>query len=208
MKRFAAAVLALGLAAAAPLALARDEDEAPAAAPSKTAAGERVEFQTLDTATGRINGYLFRPASPGPKAPAVVLMHGRAGIFSSLADGTFNASTLSIRHKYWAKYWAERGYYVLLVDSFSARGYPGGFAAGTYSERPASIDEVTIRPLDAYGALQYLRTLPERGRRPDRVDGLFQRRRRHAGRPWPTTSPATCASSASARRWSSIPDAG
>lgn len=164
MKRLAvAAVLALGLAAAGPLAVAQEEDApAPAAAgPSKTAGlGELVEFQTLDTATDRINGYLYRPAAPAPKAPAVVLMHGRAGIFSSLADGRFDASTISMRHRYWAKYWADRGYYVLLVDSFSARGFPGGFAAGTYSERPASIDEVHIRPLDAYGALKYLRSLP------------------------------------------------
>ncbi len=162
MRRFATlAAVAVGLAAVPQLAVAQAAETAtPTAAARTVSAGELVEFQTLDTATGRINGYLYRPVTPAPKAPAVVLMHGRAGIFSSLADGTFNASTISMRHRFWARYWAERGYYVLLVDSFSARGYPGGFAAGTYSERPASIDEVTIRPLDAYGALKFLRGLP------------------------------------------------
>ena len=121
---------------------------------------ERVTFLSMDDPKTELVGYLFRPSDPAPKAPAVVLMHGRAGAYSSKADGTFNAETLSMRHKYWARDWAGRGYYALVVDGFGPRGYPGGFAAGTYIERPASIDEVSIRPLDAYGALRYLRTLP------------------------------------------------
>lgn len=146
-----AALLAFG--AVGPIALA----EEPAATAQAT---ERVTFLSMDEPKTELVGYLFRPASPAPKAPAVVLMHGRAGAYSSKADGTFNARTLSMRHRSWARYWADRGYYALIVDSFGPRGYPGGFAAGTYSDRPASIDEVTIRPLDAYGALRYLRGLP------------------------------------------------
>jgi dienelactone hydrolase len=46
----------------------------------------------------------------------------------------------------------------LLVDSFSTRGYAKGFPARSYDERPDAVNEVTIRPLDAYGALAYLRT--------------------------------------------------
>jgi carboxymethylenebutenolidase len=136
---------------------------APAAAqdPAKAVqTAERVTFLSMDEAKTELVGYLFRPANPAPRAPAVVLMHGRAGVYSSKADGTFTAETLSMRHKYWARYWAGRGYYAIVVDSFGPRGHPGGFAAGTYNERPASIDEVSIRPLDAYGALRYLRTLP------------------------------------------------
>jgi len=49
---------------------------------------------------------------------------------------------------------------VLFVDSFGPRGYARGFAAGTHASRPPEINEVTIRPLDAYAALKYLR---ERG---------------------------------------------
>lgn len=136
---------------------------APAAAqdPAKAVqTAERVTFLSMDEAKTELVGYLFRPVNPAPKAPAVVLMHGRAGVYSSKADGTFTAQTLSMRHKYWARYWAGRGYYAIVVDSFGPRGYPGGFAAGTYKDRPESIDEVSIRPLDAYGALRYLRGLP------------------------------------------------
>ncbi|MDP1630610.1 MAG: dienelactone hydrolase family protein [Caulobacter sp.] len=121
---------------------------------------EPVTFTSVDPGRTPLSGYLYRPASPAAKAPAVVLMHGRGGIFSSLAKGEYSGATISGRHKYWANYWAERGYYVLLVDSFSLRGFPAGFAAGTYKDRPASIDEVVNRPMDAYGALKYLRTVP------------------------------------------------
>ena len=48
----------------------------------------------------------------------------------------------------------------MIVDGFGPRGYPGGFGRGSYSERPDAVNEVTVRPLDAYGALKYLRTLP------------------------------------------------
>src|SRR5256885_3616699 len=50
--------------------------------------------------------------------------------------------------------WAERGYVALHVDGFGPRGYPAGFAKGTYSDRPEELNEVTIRPFDAYGALR------------------------------------------------------
>ena len=35
------------------------------------------------------------------------------------------------------------------------------FAAGTHDERPGAINEVTVRPLDAYGALVFLRARPD-----------------------------------------------
>jgi len=119
----------------------------------------------MDETRTELTGYLYAPVDERDgKAPAVVLMHGRAGAYSSLAKGVYDASTLTIRHRYWAEYWASRGYYALIVDSFGARGFPGGFAAGTYSQRPTTVNEVTIRPLDAYGALRFLRSL-------DGVDG-------------------------------------
>ena len=79
----------------------------------------------------------------------------------------YTANTLSKRHQMWGEFWAERGYVALLVDSFGPRGYPEGFQKGSYDERPAEVSEQTVRPLDAYGALRYLR-----GRRdidPDRI---------------------------------------
>jgi dienelactone hydrolase len=45
----------------------------------------------------------------------------------------------------------------MLVDSFGPRGYPAGFGVGSYENRPPEVSEQTVRPLDAYGALRYLR---------------------------------------------------
>jgi carboxymethylenebutenolidase len=114
-----------------------------------------VHFQSEDRQT-RLAGYLFEPSSAGPHA-AVVMMHGRAGPYSSLANGVYTAATLSKRHKEWGEFWADRGYVALLVDSFGPRGYPSGFPKGSYENRPAAVSEQTVRPLDAYGALRYLR---------------------------------------------------
>ena len=119
-------------------------------------AAETVHFPSEDGKT-KLVGYLFRPSGGGRHA-AVVLLHGRAGPYSSLAKGRYDASTLSKRHKEWGAFWAERGYVALLVDSFGPRGFASGFARGSYSERPAEVSEQTVRPLDAYGALKYLRS--------------------------------------------------
>ncbi|ATQ44192.1 dienelactone hydrolase family protein [Caulobacter mirabilis] len=159
MIRATALALALAFTAGAASAQEGDDDATPAAV-APAGAPERVEFPAVDVERTPLSGFLYRPARPAAKAPAVVLMHGRAGLFSSLAKGRYEASTISQRHRWWARYWADRGYYVLLVDSFSARGYPAGFAAGTYKDRPLSVDEVNNRPMDAYGALKYLRGLP------------------------------------------------
>src|SRR5258706_5014037 len=110
-----------------------------------------VHFQSEDHKT-RLTGYLFEPTGTGPHA-AIVLLHGRAGAYSSLAKGVYKSTTLSKRHKSWGEYWAERGYFALLVDSFGPRGYPEGFQKGSYKDRPAEASEQTVRPLDAYGAL-------------------------------------------------------
>jgi dienelactone hydrolase len=113
-----------------------------------------VHFQSEDQT--RLVGYLFEPSGGGPH-PAIVLLHGRAGPYSSLAKGVYSAATLSKRHRQWGEFWAERGYFALLVDSFGPRGFPEGFPRGSYQDRPAEVSEQTVRPLDAYGALRYLR---------------------------------------------------
>jgi len=120
---------------------------------------ETVHFPSEDGKT-KLVGYLFRPSGGGRHA-AVVLLHGRAGPYSSLANGKYGASTLSKRHKEWGAFWASRGYVALLVDSFGPRGYAGGFGRGSYSERPAEVSEQTVRPFDAYGGLRYLRSRPD-----------------------------------------------
>jgi len=117
-----------------------------------------VHFESADHKT-RLVGYVFEPTRPGPHA-AIVLLHGRAGPYSSQAHGVYSAETLSKRHKEWGEFWASRNYVALLVDSFGPRGYPEGFAKGSYDERPSEVSEQTVRPLDAYGALMYLRKQP------------------------------------------------
>jgi carboxymethylenebutenolidase len=113
-----------------------------------------VHFESEDHT--KLVGYLFEPSAGGIH-PAVVMLHGRAGPYSSLANGVYTAATLSKRHMQWGEFWAGQGYVALLVDSFGPRGYPSGFPQGSYEDRPAEVSEQTVRPLDAYGALRYLR---------------------------------------------------
>jgi dienelactone hydrolase len=144
--RRAVAILALSISASAAFA---------AEAPPTT-----VKFQSVDGTM--LTGYLFTP--PGgarAKSPAIVMMHGRAGAYSTAANGRYDATTLSKRHAFWGHYWAEQGYVALLVDDFGPRGYPSGFPAHSHDSRPDAVNEVTVRPLDAYGALKYLRARPE-----------------------------------------------
>jgi carboxymethylenebutenolidase len=128
---------------------------------SSPQAVERVTFPSADGKTTLV-GYVFKPAVPsGTRVPAVVMMHGRAGAYSSRANDTYDATTLSQRHRFWGRWWAELGYIAILVDGFGPRGYPHGFPRHSYKDRPSELDEVTVRPLDAYGALAYLRARPD-----------------------------------------------
>jgi carboxymethylenebutenolidase len=137
-----------------------------AAAPVR-AEPETVYFKSADGQT-EIAGYLFKPKGPGPH-PAIVLLHGRAGPYSanfnkdctSVARGlnsSCSAATLSKRHMMWGEFWAARGVLALLPDSFGPRGKAHGF--GRFSHGDPERDEVnekTVRPFDAEGALAYLR---------------------------------------------------
>jgi carboxymethylenebutenolidase len=143
---FAPAVFAPVLLAAAP----RSQSSPPA---------RTVHFMSEDHKT-KLVGYLFTPAGAGPHA-AIVLLHGRAGAYSSLANGAYTAETLSKRHKEWGEFWAARGYAALLVDSFGPRGYWAGFPKGSYKDRPEAVSEQLVRPLDAYGALKFLSHQPD-----------------------------------------------
>ncbi|HYC46013.1 MAG TPA: dienelactone hydrolase family protein [Burkholderiales bacterium] len=123
---------------------------APAASP------ETVRFPSADGRT-ELLGYLFKPEAAGPH-PAIVMLHGRGGPYSSLKRGTYTGETLTMRHRMWGEFWASRGYVALHVDSFGPRGYWDGFPKHSYSQRPPEVSEQFVRPLDAYGALAYLRT--------------------------------------------------
>ena len=128
---------------------------------------EKVSFPSADGTTV-LTAYLFRPETgAAAQAPAVVMMHGRGGVYSSLANGDYNARTISRRHQEWGHVWARQGYFALMVDGFGPRGYPKGFPRFSYDQRPKELDEVNIRPLDAYGALIWLRK--QKGVAPDKI---------------------------------------
>jgi carboxymethylenebutenolidase len=132
------------------------------------AAPDTVFFPSAD-ATTEIVGYLFKPQGPGPY-PAVVILHGRGGPYSSKVNkacmlvsrtepSACNANGLSKRHSMWGQYWAERGYLALLPDSFGPRGKAHGFDRFTHGDPDrADVNEKTVRPLDAEGALNWLRS--------------------------------------------------
>jgi carboxymethylenebutenolidase len=132
-----------------------------------SAAPQTVYFRSADSRTALV-GYLFEPTTPSPW-PAIVMLHGRGGPYSSNDNGDCtsvgagvtspcDATTLSRRHVMWGEYWAARGYLALLPDSFGPRGKAYGFGRFTHDDPDrADVNELTVRPLDAEGALAYLR---------------------------------------------------
>jgi len=142
------------------------------------AAAPRTEhFPAADGHT-ELAGYLFAPEGPGPH-PAIVLLHGRGGPYSSNVsercavvardrESPCNAATLSRRHRMWGDYWAGHGYVALLVDSFGPRGRAHGYGRFTHDDPDRdAVNERTVRPLDAEGALAWLAARPDV--QPDRV---------------------------------------
>lgn len=130
---------------------------APVIGKALSAEAERVAFKSGDGET-ELTGYVFRSPTEAGQRPGVVMMHGRGGAYSSNANGRYDASTLSLRHMSWGRTWADAGYVAVLVDSFGPRGYAEGFPRYSYDSRPPELDETTVRPRDAYGALSYLRS--------------------------------------------------
>jgi dienelactone hydrolase len=130
-----------------------------------------VYFASGDGAT-QLVGYLFVPHTSGPH-PAVVMLHGRAGPYSAnvnedctlVAKGVSspcNASSLTKRHAAWGSFWADHGYLALLPDSFGPRNKGHGFGRHSHEDpEREDVNERTVRPLDAEGALLYLRSRPD-----------------------------------------------
>ncbi len=125
-----------------------------------------VYFPSDDGKT-EIVAYVFKPPGRGP-FPAIVMLHGRAGPYSSNVSAqcafvrrgersACNAETLTKRTKMWGDFWAERGVLAIAVDSFGPRGKGHGFGRNTHDDPDReSVNELTVRPLDAEGALSYL----------------------------------------------------
>jgi carboxymethylenebutenolidase len=138
---------------------------APAPVPST------VYFPSAD-GQAELVGYVFAPAGAG-RHPAIVLLHGRGGPYSSTVnagctrvargvDSPCGAATLSKRHMAWGAYWAAHGYLALLVDSFGPRGRAHGYGRFTHGEPDReAVNERSVRPLDAEGALAWLVARPD-----------------------------------------------
>jgi len=167
--RIAAAALALAC-------IAPPSAAAPRRVPD-VAAAQAEHFPSADGQTELV-GYLFQPGGAGPH-PAIVMLHGRAGPYSAnvnagctrVAPGETspcNAATLSKRHEMWGEYWAARGYLALLVDSFGPRGRAHGYPRNSHGDPDRdAVNERSVRPLDAEGALAWLLARPDV--QPDRV---------------------------------------
>ena len=87
------------------------------------------------------------------------LRQSRGGSVAKDNSSPCNASTLSKRHAAWGAYWAGRGYLALLPDSFGPRNKAHGFGRFTHDDpNRDDVNERTVRPLDAEGALKYLQS--------------------------------------------------
>ena len=137
-----------------------------AAAVAHAALPQPTHFPSADGRTELV-GYVFEPSGAGPH-PAIVLLHGRGGPYSANVnadctlvapghDSPCNAGTLSRRHEMWGEYWAAHGYVALLVDSFGPRGRAHGYGRFTHDDPDReAVNERSVRPLDAEGALAWL----------------------------------------------------
>jgi carboxymethylenebutenolidase len=133
---------------------------------STAGAPQTVYFPSADGKTELV-GYLFAPAGGG-RHPAIVMLHGRGGPYSSNVNkdcttvgrgvaSACSAKTLSKRHVMWGEYWASHGYVALHVDSFGPRGRAHGYGRATHDDPDRdAVNERTVRPLDAEGALAFL----------------------------------------------------
>jgi dienelactone hydrolase len=101
---------------------------------------------TLDAPPG-IPTTVGRPEGPGP-FPAVVILHDCSGLgpYSSGAPAR------------WSRELVERGYVVVIPDSFTTRGHPDGVCTDPSPGRAAVAP--SRRVADAYAALAYARSLP------------------------------------------------
>jgi dienelactone hydrolase len=116
-------------------------------------AQERVSFPSTDgdLKDGKptiITGYLYKPAGSGPFA-AVVGIHGCDGVADEKGE---------VRALYgtWGEILSQKGYHVLLIDSFQPRGHVSLCAFQPVFARPILPNRET--PMDAFGAMNYLRS--------------------------------------------------
>src|SRR5579885_3712775 len=115
---------------------------------SCASAGQGLELESRApgaAAALRIPAELMKPEGPGP-FPAVVVLHDCSGLGPRSSGAP----------RRWARFLVERGYVVIIPDSFAPRGYPGGVCT---VRRNGGIN-ARVRLPDAYAALRYLQAQP------------------------------------------------
>ncbi|SOZ14731.1 putative enzyme, Dienelactone hydrolase family [Cupriavidus taiwanensis] len=136
---------------------------------SRAVPAQRVQLRG-DAATPALTAYWFLPREGAtPRAlPVVVALHGCGGLLAPRAtrdasaaatgsDAADVAALLQQRYREYAHWLTERGYAVLMPDSFSARGKPHGICAEPIDNR--AIDDRTRRA-DALAALRWVAQQP------------------------------------------------
>ena len=118
-----------------------------AVASASAAELERVSFPSANKEATPLEGYVMRPAGPGP-FPAVVALHGCGGLWGR------TSGELNKRHADWGERLVQAGYLVLFPDSFNPRGVTSVCNAANRVVAPPG------RAHDAIGAAQWLAAQP------------------------------------------------
>jgi len=125
---------------------------------------ETIEFKQLDT-NETLRGYLWLPKDyqADQKYKAIVLAHGCGGAHYKDDPDDWVAKYVAGKYKVWGKLLSDRGFIVLLEDSFTTRdenGDVGGGVCGSEDalDRPQKIDPISIRPGDIASAIAYLKS--------------------------------------------------
>lgn len=100
--------------------------------------GKNVELQAL----------LLKPQNiqKGAKLPAIVMLHGCGGLYNK-------GHILNPRHADWAQRYVDKGYVVLMPESFASRGF-GSLCKTSNRQVRTSVE----RPKDAHLARQWLQS--------------------------------------------------
>ena len=158
--------------------------------------GERISVSIPNGALGySLDGYLYLPSgtptdsqAPSPqKVPALVMLHGCAGLFNDSGElkPVFDNVSTDAAQQGWAQRAMAAGFAVLLVDSLTTRGLADGDSVTiTRGGQPVTVaiskgicrdgggypgddvlfargvEETTQRPLDALAARSFLATVP------------------------------------------------
>lgn len=102
----------------------------------------QVKFPAAPPANVMLSGSLVKPDRPG-RFPAVILVHGGGGL-------AYEPHVVSYQAQ-----WRREGFVALVFESWASRGLGPAMLGGVPP------DAFAERILDGFGAVQYLRSLPE-----------------------------------------------